>query len=927
MEIENVNPEDIFHKALEIEDKTERAIYLDQTCGRNVKLRKEVESLLKAHEQAGDFLKTLPNDPKVTLDSSPTHEGPGTVIGRYKLLEKIGEGGMATVYMAEQEKPVHRRVAMKIIKLGMDSRSVVARFEAERQALAMMDHPNIAKVFDAGITESGRPYFVMELVRGIAITEYCDKNKLSTANRLELFIQVCQAVQHAHQKGIIHRDIKPSNVMVTLHDGRPQAVVIDFGIAKATSQKLTEKTLFTRYAQLIGTPEYMSPEQAEMARLDIDTRSDIYSLGVLLYELLTGSTPFSGEQLREAGYAGIQRIICETEPQKPSTKLSTLGQTLNDVALHRSTTAHVLPKLVRGDLDWIVMKAMEKDRTRRYETTHALVQDIERHLSNKPIAAGPPRTLDRYRKFVRRNRALVTSAAVVAIVLLAGVVVSMRFAIGQSKALSRYRVMYEFLDKYVFGSLDPWRDGGRDVQIAEVLETASRKVHDSVSDPLVEASIHGILGATYLRIGKYEEAEPHLLRSFDLNRKLLGDRNSATLAAKLELGKLRFFSGHEPEAEPILDEVLSDSLKALGTRHKMTIEAMSYLATIHLHARELDKAAELGEEALKLSEDVFERDEELSLTGMLVLGTIRAAQGRFEEAEKLLTEGLDIAQGVRVPNVPNVVHFKSNLASVYLRRDKLDKAVILSQEALDMASTTLEKANYGTLTAMCTRAHVYWIQHDYDNALSLLLEARNIYKQQKSTARYWLNPEGELGKFYFQLGHYEEAESCLRNVRDEIFAKWGTRANWPFYTWLLYSTEQQLGQYEEGGKVLSELVEAVKENHVDISAFDTVQPIRQVAWVLATSWRPELRDGNKAVKWADKAYDLSEQKDIIFKETQAAAYAEAGDFETAIKYLNLARDMLGDNVPDAVNIYFEMRLELYKKGQPYREPQSPANIN
>ena len=348
---------EILTEALEKETKEERKAYLDKVCRNDVNLRTEVESLLRSHENAGDFLEESPFGPDITLDESPISEGPGTVIGRYKLLEKIGEGGMAVVYMAEQTEPIRRKVALKIIKLGMDTKSVIARFEAERQALAMMDHPNIAKVLDAGATETGRPYFVMELVTGVSITEYCDKNNLSTKERLALFIQVCNAVQHAHQKGIIHRDIKPTNVMVTRHEGSPIPKVIDFGIAKATNQKLTEKTLFTRYAHIIGTPAYMSPEQADLSDLDIDTRSDIYSLGVLLYELLTGTTPFSEEELRKAGYLEMQRVIREQEPQKPSTKLNTLGETLTDIAKFRGCTPDLLTKTIRGDLDWIVMKS------------------------------------------------------------------------------------------------------------------------------------------------------------------------------------------------------------------------------------------------------------------------------------------------------------------------------------------------------------------------------------------------------------------------------------------------------------------------------------------------------------------------------------------------------------------------------------------
>ncbi len=417
-----INEETIFLGALEKDAPEQRDAFLDGACADNPQLRQRIEALLQSHEETDDFLK----NPPVNLDAISHHpaitEGPGTKIGRYKLLQQIGEGGMGVVYMAEQREPVLRRVALKIIKLGMDTKQVIGRFEAERQALAMMDHPNIAKVLDAGSTETGRPYFVMELVKGVPITEFCDQNKFSTRQRLELFVAVCNAVQHAHQKGIIHRDLKPSNVMVTLHDDRPVPKVIDFGIAKATQHRLTEKTVFTEFKQLIGTPAYMSPEQATFSGLDIDTRSDIYTLGVLLYEVLTGTPPFDEETLRGVAYDELCRIIREEAPPTPSTRLRALGDELAVISKSRATEPGLLKRLLRGEVDWIVMKALEKDRVRRYDTANSLARDIQRYLGNQPVLAGPPTAAYRLRKFVARNRTAVVASAVVAAALVVGTV-------------------------------------------------------------------------------------------------------------------------------------------------------------------------------------------------------------------------------------------------------------------------------------------------------------------------------------------------------------------------------------------------------------------------------------------------------------------------------------------------------------------------
>lgn len=413
-------PEIILEAALEIQGSPERAAYLDAICAGNAALREEVESLIAAHMEDDTFMTSLANP----LLSETRREGEGEMIGRYKLQQQIGEGGFGTVFLAEQSQPVKRQVALKVIKPGMDSKEVIARFEAERQALALMDHPHIAKVHDAGTTEGGRPYFVMELVNGVPITKYCAEHHLDTRARLELFTDVCAAIQHAHQKGIIHRDVKPSNILVSLHDGRPMIKVIDFGIAKAIGTELTEKTIFTEHNRMIGTPQYMSPEQSELHSLGVDTRSDIYSLGVILFELLTGTTPLDGNQLRNATYAEMQRLIREVIPPKPSTKLAEAKEPL--------VASGVSPRSLRGDLDWIVLKALEKDPVRRYESAGAMAEDLQRFLQHKPVEARSPSMAYVLMRFSRRHRGPVFAGAALLLMLLLG---SVGTTIGMKRAL------------------------------------------------------------------------------------------------------------------------------------------------------------------------------------------------------------------------------------------------------------------------------------------------------------------------------------------------------------------------------------------------------------------------------------------------------------------------------------------------------------
>jgi serine/threonine protein kinase len=513
--------EELFQAAADL-TAAERDAFLTNACGGDEDLRGRVGRLLDRLDQ-----ETLASpEPAPRGHGGPfalaaMTEGPGAVIDRYKLLQVIGEGGFGVVYMAEQQQPVVRKVALKIIKFGMDTRDVVARFEAERQALAMMDHPNIAKVLDGGATKSGRPYFVMELVRGVAITEFCDKNNLSTRERLELFSQVCQAVQHAHQKGVIHRDIKPSNVMVTLRDGTPMPKVIDFGVAKAMHTRLTEKTLFTRFEQFVGTPAYMSPEQAEMSALDVDTRTDIYSLGVLLYELLTGTTPFDTVSLNRAGLAEILRIIREEQPVRPSLRISTIGD--GATAHKRGSDVAGLSRTLRGDLDWIVMKTLEKERGRRYATAGELADDVRRHLTNEPVMAGPPSTRYRLQKFFARNRAVAVSALIVLLTLFAGIVAtttamlqSERNADLATEQAERAMTAVDFLLS-TLSLANPEIALNPDTTIQTLLGHTSAKVAESFADyPGAEVRVRATIGRAYARLGEYELAEPHLRRVVEI---------------------------------------------------------------------------------------------------------------------------------------------------------------------------------------------------------------------------------------------------------------------------------------------------------------------------------------------------------------------------------------------------------------------------
>jgi serine/threonine protein kinase len=615
-------------------------------------------------------------------------------LGSYELLEEIGRGGMGIVYVAEQKEPVRRRVAIKIIKLGMDTREVIARFEAERQALALMDHPNIARIFEAGATETGRPYFVMELVRGVKITDYCDQHKLSTGERLTLFVQVCRAVQHAHQKGIIHRDIKPSNILVTLQDGMPVPKVIDFGVAKATGPSLTEKTVFTAFEQIIGTPAYMSPEQTELGGLDIDTRSDIYSLGVLLYELLTGRTPFDSEELLRAGLDAMRRKIREEEPPRPSTRLTSLtNEELTNVARRRQAEPPKLISLVRGDLDWIVMKALEKERSRRYETTNGLATDVQRYLSDEAIVARPAGKVYRFQKLVRRNKLAFAAAGAVAAALIIGTAISVWQAARAVRAGNEAKAneqkahhITSFLTN-MFESIDPAVAKQREITVREVLDEAGRTVATAFSnEPASELIMRRTLLDIYIKLGRDDQALPHAEAALLLAKSAGRNKDDAEVAAALNdvAGCLNAL-GRSAEALPGYEEALAMYQRLYRGDHSDVVASLNYVAfCLDALGRSADALPKL-EAALAMSQRLHKGDDQDVAESLNNLASCLVSLGRPGDALPKYQAALDMRQRIYKDDNPSTVTSLDNVATCLDALGRGSEALTNYEKALAMA--------------------------------------------------------------------------------------------------------------------------------------------------------------------------------------------------------------------------------------------------
>ena len=828
--------ESIFARALAV-PPDDRPAFLAVACGPDPDLRGRVGRLLAAHADldaasvpGATGTVDLPADPPTgtfaPADPAPTADYPGrdervgsVLAGRYKLVEAIGEGGMGAVYLAQQTEPVKRAVAVKVIKAGMDSKAVLARFEAERQALALMDHPNIAKVLDAGTTESGRPFFVMELVKGVPITQFCDARKLTPRERLELFVPVCQAIQHAHQKGVIHRDLKPSNVLVALYDDRPVPKVIDFGVAKAAGSTLTDKTLMTGFGAVVGTPEYMSPEQASLNNLDVDTRADVYSLGVLLYELLTGTTPVDRKSLGKAALLEVLRIVREVEAPRPSAKLSTLD-TLPSVAANRGTEPAKLSRLMRGELDWVLLKALEKDRARRYETANGLARDIQRYLADEVVEARPPSTGYRVRKFVRRHKGQVVAAALVLVALLAGiagttagliearrqervalvareaeadraeaervakldaeaqkanaVAAAEREAVERKKAEAKEaeaNAVVQFFQERVFAAARPkGQEGGlgKDVTLRQAITASLPALATGFKDqPLVEARLRTALGLTFGYLGEAEASWEQFERARAICATQYGPDHPDTLQSMGNLAASYDALGRHTDALKLREEGLAGLKRVRGSDHPVTLASMNDLATCYAALGRHVDAIRLLEDVLATQRRVLPADHRDTLGSMHNLANSFAALGRYAEALKLGEEALAAFKRVLPADHPDTLASMSNLAASYADLGRHADALRLLEEVLAAKRRVLGPNHPATLRGMGSLANRYEALGRHDDALelrqaTLAVQKRTLPPDHPST----LTSMNNLANSYESLSRHDDA----RKLREEVLA-------------------------------------------------------------------------------------------------------------------------------------------------------------
>ncbi len=735
-----------------------------------------------------------------TLDTPVEHVG--SWVGPYRLVSVLGEGGMGIVYLADQMAPIRRRVALKVIKPGMDSKRVIARFEAERQALALLDHPNIAHVYDAGTTEAGRLYFVMEHVKGLPITEYCDRHTLDIEARLRLFQQVCHGIQHAHQKGIIHRDIKPSNIVVTAEGDEAIPKIIDFGVAKATAAPLTERTLCTEDSHLLGTPEYMSPEQANMGTEDIDTRSDIYSLGVLLYVLLTGILPYDSTTFRQAGVEHIRRIIREMDPKTPSTRLTKLGPEAEILAENRCTEPAALTKRLHRELEWIPLRAMRKDRTERYRSASELADDIENYLKGEPLIAGPPGTAYRLKKFVRRNRVLVGGIAAVLLVLVLGVVVSAIFAFGQVRARAEAQAIADFFQNGIEGLTLPGQVEGAEVSLHDLLTEWSERLEDHFDKkPLVEASIRSTLGWAYRYISEATEAEPHLEQALRIHQEQLGPGHPQTLRSVDHLAWLRWDQGRYQEAAELLEQALSVSRRALGDGDHVTLSLTNALGCVYGMLGRHEEAEQVYVNGLRTARQVCGDKAAITRSMTANLGGIYRAQGRYREAEDQYLRWFELSEGETNEETGALV-WKGFLGAVYMDQGQHQKAKQLYLDILPIQRRKIGSEHWHTLRSANWLAQVHICLGEYPEADALLKEVRGSRERRLDEDHpAMLATINDLGVLRREQGQYTDAESLFRQALDGRRRKLGQYHPACFASMhelaLLYIAQEDYGEAEQ----------------------------------------------------------------------------------------------------------------------------------
>jgi serine/threonine protein kinase/Tfp pilus assembly protein PilF len=954
----------IFLGALDCASPEDLSSYLGQACAGDAALRARVEELLRARREAGSFLGG--DWASATQDMSPLSEAAGTVIGPYKLLQEIGEGGMGVVFMAEQSEPLQRTVALKIIKPGMDTRQVIARFEAERQAVAMMDHPNIAKVLDAGTTDSGRPYFVMELVKGVPITKYCDEKQLPLPARLELFIQVCQAVQHAHQKGIIHRDIKPNNVLVAEYDNQAVPKVIDFGVAKATAQRLTERTMFTEFGQVLGTMEYMSPEQSKFNQLDIDTRSDIYSLGVLLYELLAGSTPFEGKRLHEAAFDEMLRIIREEEPPKPSTRLSS-SDALASIAANRGLEPLKLNRLVRGELDWIVMKSLEKDRNRRYETASGFASDIERHLHEEPVEAGPPSKTYRLRKLARKHRTAIQVGAAFVLLLIATTIFSSwqtvratrakAVALAEKQRADEQAAVATRTTEYLqdlLRSANPDASKGPDYTVRELLDDFADTLDARLADqPEIAAVLHTTIAGAYWGLSDYDKAKLHSSQALELRRTVFGTQHEKYADSLAHYG--RMMNPDDPTGHAQGEADIRQALAIYRARRitgKRIISALSNLQLVlcwqHKY-KDIELVADEARAEARKSPGVDYSD----LAGILGhLAWAKTIQGEPAEAERIQREV--VATHIRVYGAEHIwtAWSYSGLGSALEAQHKFREALETEKKSLVMMQRLLSPGHQAIGHPLNTFIDTLVVARDSHALAELfpsveqLTEVESFLRQIQATGPsvpddYWdpatLASRGlgqcpdlylELSKELSAAGRTQEADesrqkgiALLDSLRSEF------TANPEMLAWS-YGQQIRVLMSEGHREQASDLVRKM----LALKARDK-WVLNDAAWRLATAQNPAQRDPALAVELAKKNVRFSSDTAYTWTTLGVARYC-AGDWKQAIP--DLEKSVKRRNGGNSIEWFFlamahwqlghrEEARDWYDKAVEWMEMNQPKN--